>query len=89
MSEKEPFEELAGIYDLFPAEESEYIELIYQSIRKRCPSLINKTIVDIGGGTGRVTYKLFDRFGKVILFRFKSLEFKNNYMVLIKSSIAL
>jgi ubiquinone/menaquinone biosynthesis C-methylase UbiE len=68
MSQNDPFINMASIYDLLPgAEYEEYVEKIFQSIKERYPNLNNATLVDIGGGTGLVTYQIFNRVGKIIL----------------------
>ncbi|MFX1257911.1 MAG: class I SAM-dependent methyltransferase [Promethearchaeota archaeon] len=68
MSEKDPYDEIAECYDYLLPEDSEaYIESIFQMIQERYPNLKDAILADIGGGTGRLTFQIYDRIGKIIL----------------------
>jgi len=68
MSEKDPYDEISKYYDyLIPEDNEAYIESIVQMIQERYPNLKNAILADIGGGTGRLTFQIYDRFNKIIL----------------------
>jgi ubiquinone/menaquinone biosynthesis C-methylase UbiE len=68
MSKNDLFMNLVPIYDLSPDDGyGDCIEKIFQFINNRYPNLIDATLIDIGGGNGRLTYQIFDHVNKIIL----------------------
>ena len=62
MIEKDPYNVLAKYYDyLLPEDNEAYIESIFHMIQERYPNLKNSILADIGGGTGRLTFQIYDR----------------------------
>ncbi len=67
MNDIDPYIELAYFYDILEDETYEkYIEMLLLSIRERYPDLNNAVLAEIGGGTGLVAYRIYDKVKKLI-----------------------
>jgi ubiquinone/menaquinone biosynthesis C-methylase UbiE len=67
MNDIDPYIELAYFYDILEDETYEkYVEMLVLAIKERYPNLKNAILAEIGGGTGLVTYRIYDQVGKLI-----------------------
>ena len=67
MNDLDPYTELAYFYDILEDETYEkYIEMLVIAIKERFPNLNNAVLAEIGGGTGLVTYRIYDKVKKLI-----------------------